>query len=121
MKKFFRLFGITVIMYVTTCSLSFAQGTHSGQAVKHSVAASSHAGQSAVHSVAAVGRVVSGVVAIPLMSAGAAGAVSADMGEALWDAANAPAGGPLELTDETITVGPPPDKAVAPRDIQTNL
>ena len=117
MKKAITLITAVVMMMITTCSLSFAQETHAGQAVKHTGAASSHASRSAAHSIAASGQVVSGVIAVPLMSAGVVGAASAQAGEALWDGATAPAHGPLEISDETVTAGPAPDKAMLPKDM----
>ncbi len=114
MTKTLKLISITAIMILTTCTLSIAQGTHSGQAANHSGAAGSHASKSLAHSIAASGQAVSAAGAIPLMSAGA---VSTDMGNALWDAATTPVDGPLEITEETVTVGPPPDKALKPSDM----
>lgn len=117
MKQLFKLIMASIIMIITINSQAFAQGTHAGKAIKNASAAGSHASQSAAHSIAATGQVVSGIIAVPLMSAGAVGGVSARMGEELRDAANAPATGPLEISDETVTTGPAPDQAIFPKDI----
>ncbi len=57
-------------------------------------------------------KLVSGVAAVPLKAAGAVGELSGDMGDSLWEAANAPADGPLPVTDDAVTVGPPPGEAI---------
>jgi hypothetical protein len=117
MKTLFTSILAFTLMITTTCGLSFARDTHASKAVKHAGAAGSHASRSAAHSVAASGQVVSGVIAVPLMSAGAMGAASAQAGEALWEASAAPAHGPLEISEETVTAGPAPDQAILPRDM----
>ena len=114
MKKLITSLTALTVLMITACTQSFAQDSHTGNAIKHAGAASSHASRSAAHSIAATGQVVSGVIAVPLMSAGAVGAASARLGEELWDAATAPAGGPLEISEETVTAGPAPDEAVHP-------
>jgi len=89
-----------------------AADTHSGQAVEDSVKASTNASGSAAHSVAASGQVTSAASAAPLMMSGAVGAASGESGEALMQSATAPIGTPLEITDEAIMAGPPPDQAL---------
>lgn len=89
-----------------------AQGTYSGQAVKESLEASSHAVQGIAYSAASAGQVVSGIVAVPFIVIGESGKVSAQIGQDLWDASTATVQEPLEISDKTITVGPPPDKAL---------
>ena len=78
-----------------------------------------HSSQAVTHSIQAIGegmmagaKLVSGVAAVPLQAAGAIGGLSGDMGDSLWEAANAPASGPLPVTDDVITIGPPPGEAV---------
>lgn len=117
MKQIFSSIITIIVIMITSCGQSFAQGSHSGQSLNNSFAASNHASKSIAHSVAASGQVVSGVVSIPLISAGALGAASAQAGDALWEAATAPANGPLKISNETVTAGPPPDEAVLKQDI----
>ncbi len=90
----------------------FANGTHSGQAISQAFRASGHASKSLGHSIAAGGQAVSAVAAVPFLAVGASGGVSTQIGHDLHDAAIAPVGEPLEITDEIITVGPPPDLAI---------
>jgi len=86
---------------------AMAQGSaqHSGQAVGHSALA---AGHSAVGSA----KLTSVALAVPLVVVGAVGAASAEAGKSLIKAANKPIGEPLEVSDETLTVGPSPDRAI---------
>lgn len=74
---------------------------HSGQAIIHSANAFGH-------SIEGGAKLVSGVVAIPLVAAGAVGELSGEVGNALWETANAP----LPISDEVVTVGPPPSEAI---------
>lgn len=85
-----------------------------------------HSSQAVAHSLQAVGesmvggaKLVSGVAAIPLKAAGAVGELSSEMGDAFWEAANAPAGEPLPLTDDVITIGPPPGEAIRSQEKST--
>ncbi|MEH0021631.1 MAG: hypothetical protein V6Z89_18390 [Desulfobacter sp.] len=94
------------------CTTAFSQDTHSGRAVNHGSQAASHASGSAAHAISASGQAVSGAASVPFMVSGAAGASSAQIGEDLHNAASEPIGTPLEITDETITIGPPPDQAL---------
>ena len=100
------------LLALCLASPAFPGETHSGKAASHGSQASEHASGSAAHAIMSTGQVVSGAASVPLMASGASGAVSAQMGQDLKDAAMAPAGEPLEISDETITVGPPPDKAM---------
>lgn len=93
---------------------SFAGKTHSGQAVAEAGKASSHAVGSVAHGTIASGQAASAAAAVPLAVAGAAGAVSAKISKDLMDAAKAPVGAPLEISDESVTAGPPPNEALAP-------
>ncbi|MFH2057372.1 MAG: hypothetical protein ABIJ59_00535 [Pseudomonadota bacterium] len=111
MKTLLNLITLIIVILISN-QPSFAQGTHSGQAVKNSAQASASVSKGAAHSIAASSQVASAVIAIPFMALGASGAVSAKVGEDLWDAANKPAGRPLEITDETISAGPPPDEVI---------
>ncbi|MBL4775104.1 MAG: hypothetical protein JKY87_03500 [Mariprofundus sp.] len=91
---------------------SFAGDTHSGHAVKQAGKAGSHGSASAAHSIAGSGQVTSAASAVPLAIAGSVGEVSAGIAKGLMKAATSPIGTPLEITDESITAGPAPDKAL---------
>lgn len=96
---------------VLTCILSinsFAGDTHSGRAISEAGRASGHSGASAVHSVAGAAQVTSGAIAVPLYVSGGVGTVSTIIADELMEAATAPAGSPLVITEETVTAGPPP-------------
>jgi len=99
---------------------SFAADTHSAQAVKEGSKASSHASASAAHSIAASGQVTSAASAVPLAIGASIGAVSGKMAKNLMDAATAPIGTPLEITDESVTAGPPPDQALTQKKKRAN-
>ncbi len=94
------------------CSYSFAEGTHAGEAVKESVKASGAASKGSMHSIAASGQVTSAVSAVPLLVGGSVGAVSGKAGSELMQSASQPIGKPLEVTEEAVTVGPPPDQVL---------
>ncbi|MEY5098826.1 MAG: hypothetical protein RJA36_1545 [Pseudomonadota bacterium] len=87
---------------------SWADGDFSGGPVGNSVQASAHASASAAHAIAASGQTVLGVSAIPLSIGGAAltsaGQASTAMSNASMQAASAPIGTPLPITDESITI-----------------
>ncbi len=111
MKKRFVFIVMTICVFGFN-SHGFAQETHSGQAATHGSQASGHGSNSAAHAISASGQAVSGAASVPFAASGSAGAVSAQVGEDLHDAATAPIGEPLQISEETITVGPPPDKAL---------
>jgi len=94
---------------------SFGSDTHSSKAVEESGKVSSHASTSAAHAISGSGQVTSAVSAVPLSIGGAAGAVSTEMAKDLMDAATAPIGTPLKIADESVTAGPPPNEALAPK------
>lgn len=102
------------------CVTAFASDTHSVQAVEDASKAGSHASTSAGHSIAASGQVTSAASAVPLAVSGSAGAVSTEIAKELMDAATAPIGTPLEITDESVTAGPPPDQALTPKKAKQN-
>ncbi len=109
-----KIIGLISVLIVVFCFYTpgFSQDTHSGRAVTHGSQASDQASNSAAHAIAGSGQTVSGAASVPFMASGASGAASAQVGEDLHDAATAPIGEPLKITDETITVGPPPDHAL---------
>lgn len=88
-----------------------ADDTHAGRAATDSGRASAHASGSAAHGIAASGQATSAVVAVPLSVGGAVmgtlGDASTGAAQASLKAARRPAGAPLELTDETLTIMPP--------------
>ncbi len=103
-----RYYVIVLVCSVLNASPSVAGGSaqHSGRALQHSVNA---VGYSAVASA----QFVSAVAAIPLGFGGTLGAISQDMSDELWEAANSPVGAPLPITDDVVTVGPPPSEAMS--------
>ena len=111
MKKITLLFSaiLFVLSFNTFC---FGQTAQSGAASAEASAASGHASKSAAHAIAASGRVTSAASAVPFAILGVSGAVSAKMAQDLNNAASRPVGAPLEITEETVTAGPPPDKAL---------
>ena len=50
-----------------------------------------------------------------ILVAGSIGEVSGQIGADLMEVATTPAGTPFEITEITVTVGPPPDQALAPK------
>ncbi|MBF0572359.1 MAG: hypothetical protein HQK69_01165 [Desulfamplus sp.] len=103
---------ITIMGAFLMTKYSFAADTNSGQALDESGKAGAHASNSAAHAIISTGKVTSAASAIPLSIGGAAGAVSSEIANDLMDAATAPAGTPLEISDESVSVGPPPDEAL---------
>ncbi len=83
-----------------------------GGSVQHASQASGHSARAVGHSVAGTTKLVSGVVAVPLIAIGASGQASQQAGESLWDIANEPIGTPLPVTEETVTAGPSPARAI---------
>ncbi len=82
-----------------------------------------HSSQALTHSLNAVGhsfiggaQLVSGVVAVPLKVSAAVGELSGEMGDAFWEAANAPVVDPLPITNDVVTIGPPPAEALKPEE-----
>ncbi|WP_455201066.1 hypothetical protein [Kaarinaea lacus] len=99
--------GFLTLFSVFTAQSALAQGStqHSGKALENGV-------NSIGHSVAAGGKLVSGTIAIPLKAAGEVGKASGQAGKEMWDNATGTSGDPLPITDETVTAGPPPAKAM---------
>jgi len=78
-----------------------------------------HLSTASVHSAQAIGqtaiagvKIVSAVIAVPLMITGEIGQASGQAGHAFWLMANQPIGEPLAITDEIITSTVSPDKAM---------
>jgi hypothetical protein len=110
--KFVKSLTIALLVTLSLSVNSFAGDTHSGRAFVEAGKASSHASASAGHSVAGAAQVASTVLAVPLFVSGALGGLSNDIAIDLMDFATAPIGTPLEITDESMTVGPAPNHAL---------
>lgn len=82
--------------------LAGTAGAARADSLGHSGRASAHSGAASVHSSAAAATGAAGIVAVPLMSAGAVGRMSGAAGDALWDAANRP----LEVTRDRPALRP---------------
>jgi hypothetical protein len=110
--KHFRTVIFALLITVFFSVSAFAGNTHSGRAAKEAGKASSHASASSAHAIAGSGQITSAASAFPLFVSGAAGAVSAEIATDLMEAATAPAGAPLVITDEAVTAGPSPADAL---------
>jgi len=53
-------------------------------------------------------KLVSGAVAIPLITVDEITTASGEIGHELWEEANSPPHSAFPVTDEVVTVGPPP-------------
>lgn len=111
MKKMMILAIICIVTLALNGNL-LAGDTHSGEAVKQGSKAASHGSASAAHAIVGSGQVTSAASAVPLSVAGSAGAVSTEIAKDLMEAATAPIGSPLEITDESVTAGPPPNEVL---------
>ncbi len=116
MKKFLGFIIVTTMILMVSSAL--AEGTHSGQAAKEAAKAGSHASNSAAHAIAGTGQVTSATSAVPLAISGAAGAVATEVANDLMDAATQPIGETLEITDENISAGPPPNEVLEIKEIR---
>jgi len=111
MKKIMIITGLSLVLALLTSSFSLA-GPNSGQAIIESGQASMHSSAASVHTVIGSGQAVSAVAAMPFALSHGIGEVSGEIADNLLDAATTPIGVPLTITDETVTVGPPPDLAL---------
>ncbi len=107
-QRFIGIMGVMVMLV----SSGIACGGELPRAVTYSGRAMVNSAQAVSTGVVASGQLVSGVVAAPLLISGAVGQVSTQVGTDLWDAAVSPIGTPLPVTEEHLTVGPPPDAAL---------
>ena len=106
---------IASIFFLTALGFAAPAGaqstTNADIAVRQGSQASGLASGSAAHALAASGQASLGVSAVPLRAsqgvAASGGVASGAAAQASANAANAPAGGPLPVTDQTITVIPP--------------
>ncbi len=110
--KFVKSLTIALLVTLTLSVNSFAGETHSGRAFVEAGNASSHASASAAHSIAGTAQVTSAALAVPLFVVGAVGGLSNEIAIDLMDIATAPVGTPLEISDESMTVGPAPNNAL---------
>lgn len=83
---------------------------HAGGSVEHSARALEMSLQAIGNSTLAGLKLASGAAAVPLMSVGEVGQVSGEIGDELWDEANTVETDAFPVSDETVTVGPQPDK-----------
>lgn len=96
------------IIVIAVILLGLSTPVFAGGSAQHFSDALNHSAQAMAHSTAAGIKVVSGVVALPLMMGGEIGKVSGDIGEALWDEANTP----LPIGEDIVTAGPAPAEAM---------
>lgn len=108
--------ALSVFAFVVASPVSAADNqTHAGRAATLSGQASAATSGSAAHAIAASGQVTSAAIAVPLAVGGSAltsaGTASTASANASMDAATAPIGTPLPITDESMT-SIPPDQAL---------
>lgn len=98
---------------------AFAQSGNARKAVNESGQASGHAAASAGHGILASGQVTSAAIAVPLSVGGAvlgaAASIATGAADSAMNAANAPIGQPLPVTDRVITTMPPSEALNKPR------
>jgi hypothetical protein len=80
--------------------------------LQHSSRALTHSLNAVGHSFIGGAKLVSAVAAVPLKASAAVGELSGEMGDAFWEAANAPVVDPLPITEDVVTIGPPPAEAL---------
>jgi hypothetical protein len=112
MKNIIRLFIFCALLLCITTHLCAQSTSHSQEAIKQSGKAGSAASKGSIHAIAASGQAASAASAVPFLASGAAGALSEKVGDDLLKNASQPIGRPLEITEEVITAGPPPDQAL---------
>ncbi len=121
MKKSNFVVSLSALTVVLSLNVGAASNNHSVQAVAESGETASHGSASLAHGIIASGQVASAVSAVPLAIGGSAGNASAEISKDLMEAANAPIGTPLEITDETVTVGPRPNEALSTKEQNDNI
>ena len=104
--------AVIFILLIASAGTCFAGGTPGGRALDESARASWHASAGLAHGIVASGQAVSAVAAVPFAIAGSVGGVSTEVANGLVDAATAPVGCPLPVTDETVTAGVAPNEAL---------
>jgi len=103
MNKINKLATMAMIMLMTSSNI---------YASKDATKKGSNASGSAAHAIMSSGQVASAATAIPLAVVGSIGEVSKEISKNFMDVAAAPIGTPLEITDESIVAGPPPNEAI---------
>ncbi len=98
-----RTIGSTAIL------LGLSTPVYAGGSAQNFSDSLDHSAQAVALSTVAGLQLVSGAVAIPLMITGEIGKASGEIGESLWEEANAP----LPITEEVFTAGPTPADAMA--------
>lgn len=118
MSQLKRQIAAVIVLCMWVGSVS-AQSANARKSINESGQASGHASASAGHGIVASGQVTSAVVAVPLAIGGAvlgaAASIATGSADAARNAANAPIGQPLPVTDRVITTMPPSDALSAPR------
>ena len=103
-----NIFKLAIVMPLLFGSMNvMAAGS-----LQHLSNASAHSVQAIVQTSVAGVKIVSGVVAVPLMIVGGVGEASGQAGDALWDEATKPIGEPLAITDEILTTRVSPEQAM---------
>jgi len=103
---------ITLTLAVLLSAITGGQQAMAGGSMQHASQASAHSVQASGHAALASAQLTSAAVAIPLQLVGAVGAVSGHAGDALMQQANDDFTKPLNVSDETVTAGPPPSEAL---------
>ncbi len=116
MRKIMTATVLSLVLTILTSSFSLA-GPNSGQAIVESGRAVTHSSTVSVHGVIGSGQAVSAVAAMPFALSHGIGEVSGEIADDLLDAATTPIGVPLTITEETVTVGPPPNLALRKEEI----
>ena len=115
LKRTITLFAVSMLGLTG----AFAQSGNARKAVNESGQASGHAGASAGHGILASGQVTSAAIAVPLSVGGAvlgaAASIATGAADSAMNAANAPIGQPLPVTDRVITTMPPSEALNKPR------
>lgn len=106
MKKYFLTIS-AILSLMLLSQPAMAQGS-----VNHSVQSLKYSAQASGHTVIAGAKLSSAVVAVPLLTVGAIGAVSSEAGKAFLESSSADFNRPLNISDESVTAGPTPDNAV---------
>lgn len=115
MKKRFFSFIILTLFILPNVSV-LAGEPASTNALQHSSQASAHSVSAVLSGLISTGQVASAVSAVPLRISADAGVVSGQSSRVLMEAATAPIGTPLTVTDETYSAGPPPSEALKTKD-----
>ena len=107
MKTNIAIISITLLAAsVTQTACAATSGSQNlSKGIEHSV-------QAVGYSVAGSAQLASGAIAVPLIAIGSVGELSKAAGTDLMRTANTPIGTPLPVSDETVSAGPAPDKAL---------